>query len=83
MAMAMWPGCHVAQDREGTNWAAAESGLSRLEGRRWKYLGKDWSFPGKSAHAIFLDREGALGVATEEALIFLPPGARSFHPTSR
>jgi ligand-binding sensor domain-containing protein len=46
----------LAQDREGTIWAAAESGLSRLQGRRWKYVGKDWNFPGKSAAAIFLDR---------------------------
>jgi PAS domain S-box-containing protein len=71
----------LAQDREGTIWAAAESGLSRLEGRRWKDVGKDWNFPGKSALAIFLDREGALWVATEETLVFLPPGARSFHPS--
>jgi ligand-binding sensor domain-containing protein len=71
----------VAQDREGTIWAAAESGLSRLEGRRWKDVGKDWNFPGKSASAIFLDREGALWVSTEDKLVFLPPGARSFHPT--
>ena len=71
----------LAQDREGTIWAAAESGLARLEGRRWKDVGKDWNFSGKSAHAIFLDREGALWVATEETLVFLPPGARNFHPT--
>jgi ligand-binding sensor domain-containing protein len=71
----------LAQDREGTIWAAAESGLSRLEGRRWKYVGKDWNFPGKSAFAIFLDCEGGLWVSTEETLVFLPPGARSFRPT--
>jgi hypothetical protein len=71
----------LAQDREGTIWAAAESGLSRLEGRRWKFVGKDWNFPGKSAAAIFLDHEGVLWVAAEDELVFLPPGARSFRPT--
>jgi PAS domain S-box-containing protein len=71
-----------AQDREGTIWAATDSGLLRLEGSRWKDVGKDWDFPGKSAGAIFLDRQGALWVSSEDTLVFLPPGARRFHPTS-
>jgi signal transduction histidine kinase/ligand-binding sensor domain-containing protein len=70
-----------AQDREGTIWAATESGLARLEGNRWKEVGKDWNFPGKSAHAIFLDRQGALWVSTEDTLVFLPSGARRFQLT--
>jgi PAS domain S-box-containing protein len=70
-----------AQDREGTLWAATSSGLARLEGSRWKDVGKDWNFPGKSALAIFLDRQGALWVSTEDTLVFLPPGARRFQPT--
>ena len=70
-----------AQDREGTIWAATDSGLARLEGNRWKDVGKDWNFPGKSAHALFLDRQGTLWVATEDTLVFLPPGARRFQPT--
>jgi len=69
------------QDREGTIWAATSSGLARLEGGRWKEVGKDWDFPGKSAVAIFLDRQGALWVSTEDTLVFLPPGARRFQPT--
>jgi signal transduction histidine kinase/ligand-binding sensor domain-containing protein len=71
----------LAQDREGTIWAATSSGLARLEGNRWKEVGKDWNFPGKSASAIFLDRQGTLWVATEDTLVFLPPGARRFQPT--
>jgi len=70
-----------AQDREGTIWAATDSGLARLEGNRWKDVGKDWNFPGKSAHAVFLDRQGTLWVSTEDTLVFLPPGARRFQPT--
>jgi streptogramin lyase len=70
-----------AQDREGTLWVATNSALARLEGNRWKNVGKDWSFPGKSALTIFLDRQGILWVATENALVFLPPGARRFQPT--
>jgi PAS domain S-box-containing protein len=70
----------LAGDREGTIWAATDGGLLRLEGRRWKEVGKDWSFPGKSAVAIFLDRQGALWVSTEDTLVFLPPGAKRFQP---
>jgi PAS domain S-box-containing protein len=71
----------LAQDREGTIWAAASSGLARLEGDRWKEVGEEWSFPGKSANTIFLDRQGTLWVSTENTLVFLPPGARRFRPT--
>ena len=70
-----------AQDRDGRIWAATESGLVRLEGNRWKDVGKDWNFPGKSAHALFLDRQGTLWVATEDSLVFLPSGARRFQLT--
>jgi ligand-binding sensor domain-containing protein len=70
-----------AQDREGTIWAAASSGLARLEGDRWKNVGRDWNFPGKSTNTIFLDGQGTLWVATEDTLVFLPSGANRFQPT--
>ena len=71
----------LAQDREGTVWAATNAGLARLEGNRWRQAGKDWNFPGSSAHAVFLDRQGTLWVSTEDTLVFLPAGARKFQPT--
>ena len=71
----------LAQDRDGTIWAATESGLARLEGNRWKEVGKDWNFQGKSARGIFLDHQGTLWVATEDSLVFLAPAARRFQPT--
>jgi signal transduction histidine kinase/ligand-binding sensor domain-containing protein len=70
-----------AEDREGTTWVASLGGLARLEGDRWKKVGEDWGFPGHSAQTVFLDREGTLWVATENTLVFLPPGAKAFHPT--
>ena len=69
-----------AQDRAKTIWVATNSGLARLEGNRWKEVGKDWDFPGKLAHAIFLDGQGTLWVAAEDTLVFLPSGARRFQP---
>jgi signal transduction histidine kinase len=70
-----------AQDREGTTWAATSGGLARLEANRWKEVGKDWNFPGKSARAIFLDSRGTVWVSIEDSLVFLPSGTRRFQPT--
>jgi PAS domain S-box-containing protein len=70
-----------AQDRVGTIWAAASSGLVRLEGNRWKEIGKDWNFPGKAAYTVFLDGQGTLWVSSEDTLVFLPSGAHRFQPT--
>jgi PAS domain S-box-containing protein len=75
---AIW---RFAQDREGTIWAATVNGLLRLEGSRWKLVGEDWNFPGKSAYTVFLDGQGTLWASTEDTLVFLPPGAKRFQPT--
>ena len=71
----------LAQDGEGTIWAATTGGLSRLAGNRWQVAGRDWNFPGKSADAIFLDHQGTLWVATEDTIVFLLKGTRAFHET--
>ena len=71
----------IAQDRDGAIWAATSSGLMRLEGSRWKDVGADWNFTGKTANTIFLDRQGTLWVSTENTLLFLRPGTRRFQPT--
>ena len=69
------------KDREGTIWAATSGGLTRLQSDRWKEVGEDWGFPGKSASTVFLDGQGILWVSTEDTLVFLPPGAKRFQPT--
>ena len=70
-----------AEDREGPIWVASLGRLARLEGDRWEKVGEGWNFPGHSAQAIFLDRQGTLWVATENTLVFLPSGAKAFQPT--
>jgi ligand-binding sensor domain-containing protein len=72
----------IAQDRDGTLWAATHAGLARLEGSRWKEVGKDWNFPAGLVRTIFLDRQGTLWVSTEDTLVFLPAGAKKFQSTS-
>jgi signal transduction histidine kinase/ligand-binding sensor domain-containing protein len=76
------PFLYLAQDRDGTIWVGGSSGLARLEGNRWKEVGKDWNFLGKSAGELFVDRKGTLWVATEDTIVFLPQGSRTFEPTS-
>jgi signal transduction histidine kinase/ligand-binding sensor domain-containing protein len=71
----------LAQDAAGAIWAAGTGGLARLEGNRWRLVGEEWNFPGKSAAAVFRDRQGTLWVATEDTIVSLPKGARSFQET--
>lgn len=71
----------LAQDREGTIWAASLSGLVRLEGNRWRPVGKEWNFLATRAQTVFVDRRGTLWVATGDTVVFLPPGAKRFQPT--
>jgi ligand-binding sensor domain-containing protein len=39
------------------------------------------NYTGKQANSLFVDREGALWVASEDTLLFLPRGQKSFHET--
>ena len=71
----------LEQGREGTLWAATSSGLARLVGSHWKKVEKDWNFLGKSAQALFLDRQGTLWVATEDTLLVLRSNSKTFEPT--
>ena len=69
------------RDRRGHIWAATSSALARFDGKRWQSIGREWNFEGKRALAIFLDRDGMLGVFTNESLMTLADGATAFQPT--
>jgi signal transduction histidine kinase/ligand-binding sensor domain-containing protein len=71
----------LAQDREGTIWAATEGGLARLEGDRWRVVGANWNFPESAASAVFVDNQETLWVASAGTLMFLPAGTKRFEPT--
>jgi signal transduction histidine kinase/ligand-binding sensor domain-containing protein len=70
-----------AKDEEGTIWAAVQGGLALYDGSRWQRVGLEWNYPGKMAQVVFVDKEGTLWVATEDTIVFLPKGTRSFQPT--
>ena len=73
----------LAQDRDGTIWAATLAGLARFDGARWERVGEEWNFSEKSVLALFVDRKGTLwAAARNEPIVFLPRGARMFQSTS-
>lgn len=65
---------------DGRNiWAAAVGGLARFDGNRWRLVRDNWGFPGKSATALRVDRQGTLWVnAPKEGVFFLPNGETNF-----
>jgi len=71
----------LAQDREGVIWAGTNTGLARFDHDQWKRAGNDWGYPGGKTMALFVDRHGTLWVASEKAVLFLPPGSRKLQPT--
>ena len=68
-------------DQAGQLWAAVSSALARFDGERWHTIGAEWNFAGQRATAIFLDREGTLGVFTDDTLMTLPKGGKAFRAT--
>jgi len=68
----------LAQDNMGRIWAGGSGGLARFEGDRWIKVGKNWNFPGGFVKSLFVDHKGTLWVGTDDALFFLPRGARTF-----
>jgi signal transduction histidine kinase/ligand-binding sensor domain-containing protein len=68
----------LAEGRDGTLWAGTDSGLRRFEGGNWTEAGKRWNFPVKPAKLLFFDRSGALWVATDDSILFLPSGRDHF-----
>jgi ligand-binding sensor domain-containing protein len=67
-----------AQDREGTIWAATNSGLARLEGRPMERSGEDWNFPGKSAYRFFSIVREHFGFLPRTRWFFFPWARRDF-----
>jgi PAS domain S-box-containing protein len=71
----------LVQDREGAIWAGTSGGLARFKSGRWQRIGDDWGYPGARAWAVYVNRGGTLWVATENTVVFLPPGSRKFQTT--
>ena len=70
----------IAQDRQGTIWAATESGLARFDGAKWRKIGPESGFEGRPI-SLYLDRSGALWVATPDTILYLPQATAAFQRT--
>ena len=71
-----------ALGKDGTVWAAAYHGLFRLVHSEWQRVGKESSYVGTGAQAVFVDRAGTLWVADNNSIVFLPPNEKRFRPTA-
>lgn len=71
-----------AQAGDGRLWAATFTGPVWLAGGRWERPAPAMGYPGRQARTVFADRDGALWVASEEAVVVLRPGSRAFEPVS-
>lgn len=68
----------LAQDHDGTLWAATFRGLARLRDGRWDQADPEWRIPGQQAHTVFVDASGTLWVATDDGLAVLRKGQARF-----
>lgn len=70
-----------ARDSDGRVWAGSQTGLILLEESQWLPIGTDWNFTNSRIWSMFVDREGTLWVATDDTLVFLPLGSKTFQQT--
>jgi signal transduction histidine kinase/ligand-binding sensor domain-containing protein len=68
----------IAQDRQGAIWAAAQAGLARFDGERWRKAGPESGFEG-SPISLYLDRQGTLWATSINAVFYLSQGSGTFH----
>ncbi len=67
----------LAQDRQGTLWAATQQGLARLIGDKWHKVGAESGFEGTPI-SLHLSPDGTFWAASINAVFALPPGASAF-----
>ncbi len=63
---------------DGTIVAATVKGVSRFKRGTWKDETEESNFPGKQARQLYFDKNGILWVATENGVVYLPPGQSRF-----
>ena len=70
-----------AHDSEGRIWAGTHEGLALRVGSGWVPIGRDWNFTPQRIRTLFVDRDGTLWVATDDAIVFLTRGSKAFQST--
>lgn len=69
-----------AIDGAGAVWAAGVAGVARFDGARWRMMGPAQGFTASKGSAVFADRDGQLGVFTEQGMFLWRPGEGRFAP---
>jgi len=68
-------------DGEGAVWALTNVALLRFDGNKCERIGAEWNYPEKSADTMRLDQQGTLWIATEDGVVRLRRGSKSFEAT--
>ena len=68
----------IAEDREGTVWAGARSGLHRYRDGRWSRVGTDQGLPAATVYSLLVDRRGALWVGSAAGVYRAEPRGSRF-----
>lgn len=69
-----------AIDGAGAVWAAGAGGVARYDGAQWQTMGPAQGFTASKGSAVFADREGRLGVFSEQGLFLWQPEQNRFAP---
>ncbi len=72
-----------ACDRDSRVWAATNDGLVLRQDARWIEIGAEWNLDQTRMRGLFVDREGALWVSSDDRLFVLRRGTRRFEPIER
>lgn len=70
----------IAQDGQGTIWAATQDGLAQFDGTKWRKIGSESGFEGIPI-SLYVARNGTLWASTPEAVFYRPSGDSTFHWT--
>jgi signal transduction histidine kinase/ligand-binding sensor domain-containing protein len=73
----------LANDLDGSIWAATALGLQRFDGSQWRNIGKAWGVPEMVRFSLQLDSDGTLWAAAyEHGLFSLKRGSQHFQHAS-
>lgn len=69
-----------AIDGKGHVWAAGVAGVARFDGQRWQAMDTRHGYTAQKASAVFADRDGRVGVFSEQGLFVWQPQQARFAP---
>src|SRR5262245_46166725 len=68
----------VTESSTGTLVAGTAKGLSRFAEGKWHDVNREWQYPGTESKAAWFDSKDVLWAETENRIVYLPLGSRSF-----